>query len=125
MPRRKRLTEGVKCPPNAPTTSFQISIATPVQRAPRLGCSPEGRLGVLTSDKSRSSWITNGSSNKEIAAALGVGMKTVEAEVTHILRRFEVPTRLDAAVIWALLIATGNNESLNASDFTGTNGPQF
>lgn len=50
-------------------------------------------------------WVAHGSTNLEIAEHLRVGIKTVEGEVTKILRLLQVPTRLDAAVMWTLVMS--------------------
>ncbi len=49
-------------------------------------------------------WVAHGASNREIADTLKLGIKTVEAEVTTILRILQVPSRVEAAVIWVLLV---------------------
>jgi DNA-binding CsgD family transcriptional regulator len=55
-------------------------------------------------------WVAHGATNIEIADQLRVGIKTVEGEVTKILRLLTVPTRLDAAVMWTLGMSLPRDE---------------
>ena len=43
--------------------------------------------------------VARGLTNREIAAALVISVKTASVHVTHILRKLDVPNRLEAAAI--------------------------
>ncbi len=48
-------------------------------------------------------WVTTGASNQEVAHRLKVGIKTIEGDLTKVLRTLRIQTRVEAAVIWTLL----------------------
>lgn len=48
-------------------------------------------------------WVGHGATNGEIALVCRVSVKTIEAEMTQILRALEIGSRIDAAVVWTLL----------------------
>ena len=43
--------------------------------------------------------VARGLTNREIAAALVISVKTASVHVSHILRKLDAPTRLEAAAI--------------------------
>jgi DNA-binding CsgD family transcriptional regulator len=43
--------------------------------------------------------VARGYTNREIAAALVISIKTADVHVSHILRKLDAPTRLEAAAI--------------------------
>lgn len=51
------------------------------------------------------SMIACGKTNLEISQGLGIGVKTIEAEVTGILGALGLNSRVQAAVAWALVVS--------------------
>lgn len=48
-------------------------------------------------------WVGHGCTNSQIAETCRVSVKTIEAEMTQILRTLSVGSRIEAAVVWTLL----------------------
>jgi DNA-binding CsgD family transcriptional regulator len=73
-------------------------------------CLPQGGWTALTpAEKSVCRLIAHGQSNKRIGTTLGISIRTVETHVTHILKKFDVTSRLELAI----QVVADNEESLN------------
>ncbi|MEO5952144.1 MAG: LuxR C-terminal-related transcriptional regulator [Chloroflexia bacterium] len=59
------------------------------------------------------SLMTGGRSNKEIAHALDLTPSTVKAHVSRLLHALGVKSRVEAAVLWAEIIATADKHNNN------------
>jgi non-specific serine/threonine protein kinase len=71
----------------------QASIATPTDK--------EKFGGLTTREREVASWIAQGKSNREIAEAMTVGVKTIETYVTRILNKLGFDSRVQIAT-WAM-----------------------
>jgi DNA-binding NarL/FixJ family response regulator len=60
---------------------------------------PEKLLGLTPREAEVLTLIARGYTNRDIAAALVVSVKTASVHVSHILRKLDVPNRLEAAAI--------------------------
>ncbi len=56
-------------------------------------------LGLTTREREVLQLLARGYTNREIAAELVISVKTASVHVTHILRKLDVASRLDAARI--------------------------
>jgi len=56
------------------------------------------RVALTSREKEVLQILVTGSSNKEIAAPLGIGVRTVKAHVSHLMQKLGVKNRLAAAV---------------------------
>jgi DNA-binding NarL/FixJ family response regulator len=56
-------------------------------------------LGLTPREAEVLTLVARGLTNREIAAALVISVKTASAHVSHILRKLDVPTRVEAAAL--------------------------
>jgi DNA-binding CsgD family transcriptional regulator len=59
----------------------------------------EQTLGLTPREAEVLSLVARGYTNREIAAALVISVKTASVHVSHILRKLDAPNRLEAATI--------------------------
>ncbi len=57
-------------------------------------------------------WVATGATNHRIAQEIGCGQKTIESDLTMIYSSLGVASRIESAVIWALVAAfrDGSND---------------
>jgi DNA-binding NarL/FixJ family response regulator len=67
--------------------------------SPPEGESLEKTLGLTPREVEVLTLVARGYTNREIAAALVISVKTASVHVSHILRKLEAPNRLEAAAI--------------------------
>ena len=72
---------------------------TPPGESPSEGESLATTLGLTPREAEVLSLVARGYTNREIAAALVISVKTASVHVSHILRKLEAPNRLEAAAI--------------------------
>lgn len=77
--------------------AYREAIATPLAVAPAVPASPLQSLSPRELDILRG--IARGESNKEIARALGIAETTVKVHVQNVLRKLDVSSRVQAAVV--------------------------
>lgn len=78
-------------------TAYRHAAATPMQAESEVPESPLARLSPREHDILRG--IARGASNKVIARELGIAETTVKIHVQHVLRKLDVTSRVQAAVI--------------------------
>ncbi|HEX5619783.1 MAG TPA: AAA family ATPase [Solirubrobacteraceae bacterium] len=66
---------------------------------PEAPAAPEGELGLTPREREVLDLIARGLTNREIAAELVISTKTAAIHVSNILRKLDVPTRVEAAAI--------------------------
>ena len=100
MPSRPGSEPGPCCGSSNCSPSARGSISRP--RRPR---SAEGKhgpaeiLGLTPREAEVLTLVARGYTNREIAAALVISVKTASVHVSHILRKLDAPNRLEAAAI--------------------------
>jgi two-component system nitrate/nitrite response regulator NarL len=77
--------------------AYRDAAAPPAAPAPRAPVSPLEQLSPREQDILRG--IARGASNKEIGRDLGIAETTVKIHVQHVLRKLDVSSRVQAAVI--------------------------
>jgi hypothetical protein len=85
---------GVPAPPRRGATSQDGGVGT------RARGRTHGDRRRHSSRRSRPDWVAGGKSNKEVAEALSLSVKTIERHVGNILTKLAVPSRV-AATAWA------------------------
>jgi two-component system, NarL family, nitrate/nitrite response regulator NarL len=77
--------------------AYRHAATTPMQAESNLSASPVAQLSPREQEILRG--IARGASNKVIARELGIAETTVKIHVQHVLRKLDVSSRVQAAVI--------------------------
>jgi len=77
--------------------AYREAARSPMASAPQASASPLAQLSPREQDILRC--IARGSSNKEIARELGIAETTVKIHVQHVLRKLDLSSRVQAAVL--------------------------
>jgi DNA-binding CsgD family transcriptional regulator/tetratricopeptide (TPR) repeat protein len=77
----------------------RLDLARPEAGSPGGKRALEEILGLTPREADVLALIARGYTNREIAAALVISIKTADVHVSHILRKLDAPTRLEAAAI--------------------------
>jgi DNA-binding CsgD family transcriptional regulator/tetratricopeptide (TPR) repeat protein len=80
-------------------TRARLDIASPKPEPPQLKRPMEDLLGLTPREAEVLTLVARGHTNREIAEALVISIKTTGHHVSHILHKLDVPTRADAAAI--------------------------
>jgi DNA-binding NarL/FixJ family response regulator len=77
----------------------RLDVARPEPEPPHLKEPMEDLLGLTPREAEVLTLLARGHTNREIADALVISVKTTGHHVSHILHKLDVPTRTDAAAI--------------------------
>ena len=101
----------------------RLDLAPPPAAFPEEKHGPEEILGLTPREAQVLNLLARGYTNREIAAALVISVKTVSVHVSHILRKLGAPNRLEAAATISRLSPRHHPGNLNVSN-RGTRGDQ-
>jgi DNA-binding CsgD family transcriptional regulator len=77
----------------------RLELASPAEEPRRAQQGMEELLGLTPREAEVLAFVAQGYTNREIAAALVISVKTADHHVSHILRKLDAPNRLEAAAI--------------------------
>ena len=89
----------------------RLDLAPPPAAFPEEKHGPEEILGLTPREAQVLNLLARGYTNREIAAALVISVKTVSVHVWHILRKLGVPNRLEAAATISRLAPPPSGQS--------------
>ena len=89
----------------------RLDLAPPPPLFPEQKHGPEEILGLTPREAQVLNLLARGYTNREIAAALVISVKTVSVHVSHILRKLGAPTRLEAAATISRLAPPPSGQS--------------
>jgi DNA-binding NarL/FixJ family response regulator len=82
----------------------RLDLAPVGEQAPETGQDLEHALGLTPREAEVLTLVARGYTNREIAGALVISVKTASVHVSHILSKLDAPNRLEAAAIAHRLI---------------------
>jgi len=77
----------------------RLDLVPPGEQPPEAGRGLEHELGLTPREAEVLMLVARGYTNREIAAALVISVKTASVHVSHILSKIDAPNRLEAAAI--------------------------
>ena len=89
----------------------RLDLAPPPAAFPEQKHGPEEILGLTPREAQVLNLLARGYTNREIAAALVISVKTVSVHVSHILRKLGAPNRLEAAATISRLAPPPSGQS--------------
>ena len=91
--------------------SARLDLAPPPPPFPEQKHDPQETLGLTPREAQVLNLLARGYTNREIAAALVISVKTVSVHVSHILRKLGAPNRLEAAATISRLAPPPSGQS--------------